>query len=213
MTKQVFNLTLTVFLLSGCGIPSKDTAVLFSDEFANPGSGWFTWSDEKTSAEYMSGEYVLSYYQYNTRSSSYTDELFDLSDIEVRFVVKNPQASPFLEFGIYCDYQDDDNFYSFLVSTNGCYRIVKFVEGVRTVLTPMIDNDEWACSKDIPNQATSYNFRAECAKSTLSLYIDEKEIALINDPDHARGGVRLRGGYFGHEVGKIYFDDFIVSQK
>ncbi|WP_027360311.1 hypothetical protein [Desulforegula conservatrix] len=88
---------------------TKNTEVIFFDDFSNPESGWSMWSNEKTSGEYKKGEYVFKYYRYDTWSWALIPgkNLSNLSNYSVRYKADNPAKTPFLKFGIYCHYKND----------------------------------------------------------------------------------------------------------
>jgi hypothetical protein len=111
-------------------------------------------------------------------------------------------------FGILCRYQNRDNFYAFLISTDGYFAVVKVVDGQPQLLGA---NAMQRHDRLIPGEKT-YLLEAECNQTTLILRIDGFEITRVYDDQLASGDVGLAAGAFQEPGIEILFDNFKVLQ-
>lgn len=188
----------------------KNNEIIFFDDFSNPDSGWDMWSTENTSGEFNKEEFVFKFYKYGTWSWALTPgrHLSNLSDYNVQFTASNPKKSPFLKFGICCNYKNDKNTYVLAIATNGYYNITKHKNGSVVFLT----KQDWVYSDKIPKQAKSYVFSAVSTNGDISLYVNGNKIVNVHDETYPSGAIKLYGGYFGHETGELRFDNFEIKK-
>jgi hypothetical protein len=75
----------------------------------------------------------------------------------------------------------------------------------------LTNNDEWADSDLIAENADSYRVGADCGNGTLTLYVDGQQIASVTDSTYTVGGVALLA-WSAEEVADVTFDDFVMTK-
>jgi hypothetical protein len=115
-------------------------------------------------------------------------------------------------FGIICHYQNSNNYYYAGVSADGYYAIIREENDSSTVLTDATNN-QWQSSDLIPLNAASYRVALMCADETLTLYVDDVEIASVFDSSFTDGDVGLFVQTFTETPAEVYFDDFVVLEQ
>jgi hypothetical protein len=88
-------------------------------------------------------------------------------------------------FGLICRYQDADNFYAFLVSSDGYYAILKNIGGERKILS----SDSFEPSSFIQKGASNNHIRADCVDKTLTLFVNWEKVDEVADIDLSSGDV------------------------
>jgi hypothetical protein len=112
-------------------------------------------------------------------------------------------------FGVLCRYDDATfAFYAFLISSDGTCGIAKHTTGGTT----FIGSDDMQPS-DAINQGTAANhIRADCAGSTLALYVNGEKLVEVEDDSLAQGDIGLAVGTIGEPGADILFDDLMVAE-
>jgi hypothetical protein len=121
-----------------------------TDDFENPDSGWVTWEDTGSGVGY--GEGVFRIWLDEVKSDFWSTSGNDFDDMRVSastFKARGPDDN---DFGVICRFQDDDNFYAFLISSDGYAGILKMEGGERTML-----EQEGMVSTDAHRQGASIN--------------------------------------------------------
>jgi hypothetical protein len=136
----------------------------------------------------------------------------EYQNIHMEVTVTNNNTDSTTAFGIMCHQQAvQDNFYYFAVTPAGEYAIAKAAEGQRDVF--LTNEDQWAVSELIPQEAASYNVGADCGNSTLTLYVNGQQIASVSDSSYISGGVALFT-FSGEDATTtdVSFDDFLITE-
>jgi len=112
------------------------------------------------------------------------------------------------DFGVICRYQDVDNFYFFIISSDGYYGIGKTVDGVQELIgTDQMNPD------DAINQGDANNhIKADCVGSHLVLHANGAKLADVEDTSLSSGDVGLIAGTFDEAGADIHFDNFVVRK-
>jgi hypothetical protein len=201
--------------LSGGGIKddsSKQSGaeqgkVLFQDDFSNSSKHWTLGEDNIGVAEYK--EKALRIYV-NTDVAAKVSVLhlqpFTDSRMEVDAVkTAGPDDN---DFGIVCRFVDENNFYFFEISSDGYYGIGKYKDNQLRLMSA----DQMQSSDTILQAAARNHIRADCVGATLSLYVNGKKLAQVNDTDFRSGSAGLIAGTFQTPGADILFDNFIIFQ-
>jgi hypothetical protein len=112
-------------------------------------------------------------------------------------------------YGVLCRYQDENNFYIFLISCDGYYAIGKYQTGEQqvTYLTP---NQEYV-SSDLINQGVATNLlRVSCIGNELSLSVNGLPLATVQDDSFSGGDVGLGVSTLEPGTAVVQFDDLLV---
>jgi hypothetical protein len=111
------------------------------------------------------------------------------------------------QFGIICRYEDADNFYFFLISSDGYYGIGKSQNGQQVLLT---GQGKMTFSAKIAKGRAANHLRADCVGPNLALFVNGQHLATVADPAFSRGDVGLIVGTFDEPGADIRFDNFAV---
>ena len=182
--------------------------VLFRDDFSHPDSGWDTMHEKDATITYTDqGAYRiwLNYPHtviWGNPGLSFTDSRIEVDAIKAAGPDNN-------QFGIICRYQDADNFYFFIISSDGYYGIGKTKDGQQTLLT---DDGNMTFSSSIAKGHTPNHLRADCVGHSLALWVNGHVLATVQDADFTRGDVGLLVGTFNEPGADILFDNFAVYQ-
>jgi hypothetical protein len=215
MKMKKFTLTLILaVLLTGCTAMSADLNasaavqpgnVLFKDDFSDPSTGWETWSEP-------SGSMVA--YQNGGLRIYIAEKLFDfwsrpgkrVSDVRLEVDAIKLGGPDDNDFGLVCRYQDRDNFYAFLASSDGYAGILKVKEGKYQ----LISSKQMAYSEAIRKGSAQNHIRADCTGSALTLYSNGQKIASVEDQDFKTGEIGIIAGTGAVGGADLYFDNFWV---
>ncbi len=185
--------------------------VLFFDDFSNPEQGtWPTRYGPWGAMGYMAGGYRM------TVSLARTDVwavagLPPLDDVRVEVDAVAVSGSEYNSFGVLCRYQDDDNFYFFVVSNAGFYSIIKKEGGDQYQLLP----ERQFARRDVIRPGGQVNrVQGECVGNTLRLYVNDVLLAEVRDERTPLppGDVGILAGAFTDAGVVIHFDNFLVTR-
>lgn len=178
--------------------------VLFQDDFSDSNSGWATWSQDVSEVAYRSGGLSMRInqprYDYWSRPGKrFADVILSVDAARVSGPDNN-------DFGLICRYRNGDNFYAFLISSDGYYGIIRVQDGAYQV----IGADTLQYSAAIQTGGAINQLQAECNGSSLSFSVNGTLLAQAEDSAFRSGEVGLLAGTYGEPGVEILFDNFIV---
>ena len=208
-------ITLAFLILSGCdstevaepaptpGGPSGE--ILFEDDFTDPGTGWDRAQNSSGLTDYSEGSYRIVV---NTPNSDFwANPGLNYLDATIEVEAQKVAGSDENDFGVICRYQDDENFYFFIIGSDGFYGIGAVVNGAEPQL---IGTTEMQFSRRI-NQGNEPNtIRAECVGNILRLYVDGKILDAVTDNRLVSGDIGLIAGTFDTPGTEIIFSNLVV---
>lgn len=198
-------LSLACSALGGPSGPPEE-GVLFRDDFSDPSSGWDRVQADEGVTDYASGEYRILVQQ--TQHDYWANPGRSFGDVRVEVDARKGGGPDDNDFGVICRYQDTNNFYAFLISSDGYYAILKYSGGSSETL-----GTDGMASTDAVNLGDSTNhIRADCVGSTLTLYANGTMIHSTSDSTFSSGDVGLIAGTFDEPGTDVYFDNFVVYQ-
>jgi hypothetical protein len=201
--------TLSVAALA-CGSGSTGPKVLFKDDFSNSNSGWGEAEDDTAKREYRDGEYVFEIFETGWFIWNNPGE-DGLANTHTTVTVSNVGDAEDPTFGVICNYVDDNAFYYMGIGPDGYYAIVK-VDGEDDVFLTS-DENLWVQSDDLTINAGSYKLEALCGEDgTLTLMVDGKEIASVQDDTYTEGDIGLFALSFEQTPVEVHFDDLQVIE-
>jgi hypothetical protein len=112
------------------------------------------------------------------------------------------------DFGLICRYQNTDNFYVMIISSDGYYGIFRVIDGVQEI----IGSDEMEYNQAINEGDVVNIIKADCIGSTLTLYANGSQLISVQDSSFSSGDVGLIAGTFDEPGTDIHFDNFVVRQ-
>jgi len=105
---------------------------------------------------------------------SITGRNFTDAQIEVDAVLVEGPANDAL--GLICRYQDEENFYGFMISHDGYYGIFKYINGAVVMAT---EDGSLGYSEAIRQGGYVNHIRAVCQGEKLSLIVNDETLAIV----------------------------------
>ena len=186
---------------------------LFEDDF-NSGSGdWGLGTDADSSVAYADGGLRMQVFRDNYIVWSTPPIEEELENVHVEVTVNASGTDSTTAFGIICHQQSPitDSYYYMVMTPAGEYAIAKAALALTDVF--LTNDDQWATSDVITQNAASYRVGADCGNGTLTFYVDGKQVASVTDSTYAKGGVGLQI-WSGEDISAVdvTFDDFVVTK-
>lgn len=180
--------------------------VLFQDDFSNPNSGWDVWSEGGSSVLYEEGGLRFRVNQSHFDFWSRPGKHYDNVCLAVNTTkLGGPDNN---DFGLMCRYQDKENYYAFLVGSDGYQGIVKVQEGVYSILS----GENLQYSEVIRQGSATNKIQAECIGTSLLLIVNGEPVAAVQDAQFGSGEIGLIAGTFETPGVDILFDDFVATE-
>lgn len=190
--------------------PTESTAdVLLDDDFRS--KGWGTTTGENSSIEYAND--TLQFIVFTTNWFTWStpnDETYE--DVHIEVTAINNGSDPTTALGVMCNQQGDSaSFYYFAITPAGQYAIALAATGEEDLF--ITNDNEWASSDLIAQNADSYRIGADCGRGRLTLYVDGAEVDSVSDDTYTSGGVGLIV-WSGEEATEtdIAFDDYLLTE-
>jgi hypothetical protein len=186
-------------------VPTLPDNVLFQDDFSDPSSGWDRVNQPEGITDYNNGVYRIFVNTINT--DVWANPGLDFSDVRIEVEATKVGGNDNNDFGVICRYQDADNYYFFILSSDGYYGIGKVRDGQQK----LIGVEAMPPSEAIVQGNASNRVRADCLGPKLSLYANDEFLAQYEDTDFSSGDVGLIAGTSPEAPGTdIHFDNFQV---
>ncbi len=184
--------------------PELPSNVLFQDDFSDPNSGWDRVSVDDGITDYGDGVYRI--FVNTVNSDVWANPGLDFSDARVEVDATKVGGDDNNDFGVICRYQDAENYYFFIISSDGYYGIGKVSGGAQQ----LIGMESMPPSEVILQGGATNHMRADCIGSKLSLYVNGEFLDQYEDSDFASGDVGLLAGSIDAAGTDIHFDNFVV---
>ena len=186
---------------------TQSGSVLFQDDFSNPSSGWDQTTVTDGTTDYANGGYRILV---NTAKLSMFANPGQTLPNDVRIEVDaTKSAGPDTNgFGIICRYADVNNFYKFIVTSDGYAGISKVSSTDVTVLSA--PDGKLQMVNNINKGTASNHIRADCIGSTLTLYVNGNQVATASDSSLSGGDTGLFAQTYDTGGVDILFHDFKV---
>lgn len=109
-------------------------------------------------------------------------------------------------FGLVCRAEDANNYYFFVISSDGYYGIGKSINGAHKLINApgMLPADEISQGK------AKNHLRADCIGERLELFINGQGIAKVTDSQFTHGRVGILAGTLEASENVVLFDNFSV---
>jgi hypothetical protein len=184
--------------------PSDSGDLLFQDGFSDPSSGWDRITSEGGMTDYENGRYRIVVN--STNADYWSNPGLSFGDVLVDVDAGKNAGPDDNDFGILCRYQDTENFYFLIISSDGYYGIGIVQGGEQKLLEPpqMYQSDSI-----IPGNAANH-LQATCQGSRLVLYVNGDFVAEASDDTFATGDVGLIVGSFDEPGVDIWFDNLMI---
>jgi hypothetical protein len=199
----VLSFALVLTACEALELPAAAGDVLFQDDFSRASSGWDRARDQAYHSDYVEGAYRIEILQPQT--TAWANPGLDFADIHIEVDSLKSAGPDDNAFGVLCRYQDPDNYYFFLISSDGFAGIGARRLGMNVLLT-----GEAMLPSDAIEIGGANHLRAECVGSRLALAVNGVPVAEAEASDWARGDVGLIAGSYAEAGAVIDFDNFTV---
>jgi hypothetical protein len=185
---------------------STEVGFLFQDDFSETGSGWDRYVSEIGSTNYDQEAYHIVVNEpitdlFANPYTSYKDTIIEVKAARVTGPLDN-------SYGVICRYQDEENFYAALISSDGYAGIFEVNDGKYK----LIGHDEMIPVPAILGGTAVNRIHFECVGTSLALAVNDEPVDAQEDKSFESGDVGLIAGTFQEPGVHIVFDDFIVRQ-
>jgi hypothetical protein len=188
--------------------PCNENGTLLQDDFSGEQNcGWREYNQGGAVVEIAEGTLSISTSQ--TGQIWWTNAGRDFGDVIITIQARQTNGPNNNAYGVLCRYQDENNFYIFLISGDGYYAIGKYQTGEQqiTYLTP---NQEYVFS-DLINQGVATNLlRVSCLGNELSLAVNGLPLVTVTDNSFNSGDVGLGVSTLEPGTAVVQFDDLLV---
>lgn len=182
---------------------------IFFETFENKNNYWQETEDDKLgkAAYDADNQFRIKVSQAKTHIWSYpiAPATLSLGDVTVSVKARTDDGDINNLYGVFCRYRNQENFYFFVISSDGYFGIGKMIKGKYQ----LINRNDYPPSSAILKKAQTNTIRAECIKSTLSLYVNDQLVDQQTDADLISGRVGLIAAALGGTT-EVVFDDFEV---
>lgn len=192
------------WLPTSAGDATSQGNLLFYDDFSNPRSGWQQWNGAQSHIAVQEGglRFFIGEPHYDYWSLAGLEVGDAILAVEAR-VVGGPLNN---DFGLICRYRGPNQFYAFVVSSDGYAGVVA------------VDGDGYHLLTDsgltyiaaLDRGLATYLLRADCVGPSLVLYVDRQKLFEIEDHRYNSGDVGVFAGTFDDTGVEIIFDNFYV---
>lgn len=185
--------------------PTPNYALAFSDDMSNRNSGL---QESGESANfYDQGEYVIQVFEENYFATApRTQPVFSDFALESEArIVDGPDNSA---LGVIFRYQDNRNYYCFMITGTGEYKFYKKYNGVWQTL----GNKDWTLAPQIKAGKSPNTLKIVAHGPELALFANGEQLFSIQDPDVARGSIGFAASTAkGTPSLKVAFDNLKVT--
>jgi hypothetical protein len=195
--------------LAACAVfPASawDAEILYQDDFSVLGGTWSRVRDDAGITDYDQGGYRIQVLQPNTQFWSHPG--LDVEDVALEVEARTLAGPDENLYGLLCRYQDDRNFYYFLVGADGFFVVGKYKNGEQS----FIGMDTFGFHPALQTERAGTHIQVVCAGDALSLSVNGTEIVTAYDDDFTHGDVGLMAGTFDLPGTDVLFDNFVVRK-
>jgi hypothetical protein len=147
------------------------------DDFSSDGLGWPRYDDGTTLLDYEDQAY-----SFQVTEPAYYDWVYfpgEFIPYEIQFDARAASQADDGTFGVFCQFQDEDNYYYVEFDIAGKYYLIgQVVDGTDTDLTSPVNGPEDGPNTDALNPPTAINhIGVSCNLDSISLTINGKSVA------------------------------------
>jgi hypothetical protein len=177
-------------------------ALLFSDDFSDPNSGWDSSEGVDAATIYESGQYHIivnkpDWVVWGNPYAYFTDSVLEVDATQVAGTDDNG-------FGVLLRYVDEDNFYRFEISGDGYYSFDRLEDNAWTTLI------NWTPSDAIRQGNSTNTLTVVCAGDRFTFYVNGVYLDEYRDSVFPAGDIGLQVGTIQEAPVHIAFDNLKV---
>lgn len=176
--------------------PCDEGGTLFNDDFSGEQNcGWALYDRGGSEAEIADGALRLTTAQ--PGEIWWTNPGRNLSDVILTASVEVIGGPADNAFGLICRYQSPDNFYIFLISSDGYYTVGKYQSGSDQIIY-LTEEGQYQSSEAIAQgtAGVANELRATCIGDELTLSVNGTQVATVTDPTFVTGDIGVAASTF-----------------
>ena len=213
-------LSVLVVLSAGCQVvdrftnpedPCVSDTYVFSDDFEDAAlCGWAQYDSAGTTARIEDG--VMRVSVGNNGQMAWSNPGGEFTDTIIQ-VDATPVSGPENNaYGLICRYVDAENFYVFVVSSDGYYAIGKYVDGIPQIQYLTGEAPYYYEASDAIRTGTASNrIEARCIGDQLTLFANNQLLTSVQDGSLTAGDIGVTAGSFELGTVEVEFDNLIVE--
>jgi hypothetical protein len=188
----------------------RPNGFLFADEFdGSQQCGWALYTQGGATVAISDGALRISTSQIGEIWWTNPGRRFD--DVIVTVVARQTSGPDNNAYGVICRYQNENNFYIFLISGDGYYAIGKYQSGSDRIIY-LTEDGQYQFS-DIINQGVATNqIRASCIGNELTLAVNGIPLLNVTDSAFATGDVGLGVSTLAAGTAVVEFDSIRILE-
>lgn len=209
-------LPLLTMLVAACSVgrprvdPCDAGGVLLQDDFGGElNCGWATYNRGGSVVALEEGVLRLSTSQ--PGQVWWTNPGRNFEDVIITVQARQTSGPNDNAYGVICRYQDEGDFYIFLVSGDGYYAIGKY-QGGNDQVTYLTPDGRFQFSEVINQGIATNQLRASCVGTELTLSVNGIQLLSVTDPAFDTGDVGLAASTLALGTAVIQFDNLLVLE-
>ncbi len=179
-------------------------ALFFDDFRADTDCGWVQYNRSGASVR-LEGE-TLRLVSSQPGQIWWTNVGRNFDDLILTADIQHIDGPPDNAYGLICRYQSSENFYVFLISSDGYYAIGKYQSGTSQI-TYLNEGGEYTFSEAIDQESGANRLRVTCIGSELTLSVNGVLLASVSDPTFVTGDIGLAVSTFEPGRLEVAFDN------
>lgn len=184
-------------------IPSAE--ILFSDDFSDAASGWYEGKIPQGDFAYHSGTYHIRVDEVDTFLWTNNGNRYENTHISVDAQPLAAGSAGY--YGLLCRIQDEQNFYYFVVRSDGSYTIGKYKNGELQSLIPA----GWLRDEAIQPENGVNSLEVDCTGHSLRLAVNGIMLETVADEEFATGQNGLIAATLAEQGFEVVFDNFQIT--
>ena len=204
---MVYSLFFVAVACAEIRVGATNPGVILIDDFSTRMNGWNIWeNDDGSGVSYYQGglAFVINALQLDYISlpkGTYSDSRIEV----IANKIVGPEDN---NYGIICRYQDAENYYAFIVTSDGYFGLIKVKDGEYFILN---GGGNLTPSDAIRRDSGLNHLKVDCIGSVLTFFVNKDKVGEVLDTDYRTGRVGLMAGSFDNPGVAVLFDNFIVS--
>lgn len=185
--------------------PSDPGDLLFQDGFSDPSSGWDRVRSDEGLTDYENHRYRILVNA--TNADFWSNPGLYFLNVKVELDAGKTSGPDDNDYGVLCRYQDTENFYFLIISSDGFYGIGIVEDGEQQLLQP----PQMYQSDFIHTGSSANHIQVICDGPRLALTVNGEFIAEAYDSTFIDGDIGLIVGSFDEPGVDIWFDNLTVT--
>jgi hypothetical protein len=203
----VILLVATLYACTSQSAMPDTTNALFFDDFSQSSSGWTQLQDNNGTIGYDNNHYHILVNNLDTMLIGTAGQSLQ-DDVRIEVDARKIGGSDNNYFGVICRYQNPDNYYMFLITSDGLSGIVMLKNGTPQMISP---GAHFLKMDGIKKASATNHIRVDCIGDALTLYANDKQVSATYDHTFIGGDVGLVARSSLLEAGvDIQFDNLVV---